>query len=210
MSAEINYKNKYLALRGKYMNDLDMAFRLGFEQGQQQAQQDQAMQAQQEQAQMDQMMAQAQGGGAPGQEGGESGEAAPGQPSEAPMEGAGGSELDQHIAKLESMINGAPGGASEEIQKSLQSLKALRKAELDKIQFKKSEQAVKGIARALHKPAHKLSVLASHNLSSCAKAAVSMQHKIVNDVMSKMHEEEQRASSDIKNILSVEGITKKE
>lgn len=209
MSAEINYKNKYLALRGKYMNDLDMAFRLGFEQGQQQAQQDQAMQAQQEQAQMDQMMAQAQSGAAPGQEG-QPGEAAPGeQPMEAPAVG-GGSELDQHIAKLESMLNGSGAGADPEIKKSIESLKSLRKAELEKSQLRKSDQAVKGIVKALHKPQYKVSALANHNLSTNAKTAVSMQHKIVNDVMSKMQEEEKRASSEIKNILSVEGITKKE
>lgn len=210
MSAEINYKNKYLALRGKYISDLDMAFRLGFEQGQQQAQQDQAMQAQQEQAQMDQMMAQNQAGGAPGE--GQPGEAAPGeQPQDGsdPMS-AGGSELDQHIAKLESMINGSGASADPEIKKSLESLKALRKAELEKIQFKKSEQAIKGISKALHKPNYKISALANHNLSTGAKSAVSMQHKIVNDVMSKMQEEEKRASVDIKNILNVEGLTKKE
>lgn len=212
MSAEINYKNKYMELRAKYMNDLDMAFRLGFEQGGQQAQQDQMAQQQADQQAMEaQMQAQDAGGmpgegGAPGQPGqpGQEAGGAPGQPGE-----AGGSELDQHIGKLESML-GKPGGAKpEDIQKSLQELKAFRKAELQSIELRKSAAAIKGIAKALHKPQFKMSVTASHNLKDNAKQAVSMQHNIVKDVMAKMEAEERRAATDISKLLEVEGLTKK-
>lgn len=219
MSAKIDYKTKYMALRGKYMNDLDMAFRLGFEQGQQQAQQEQMMQQQAEQQAMEQAQAAAMaGGGAPGQEGqptqegGAPGEGAPGE-EVAPGAAMAGqpSELDQHISQLEQMIAKSEALAKDpEIKKSLDNLKAIRKAELQNIQFKQGAQAIKGIVKALHKPAFKMSAQANHNLSANAKTAVSLQHKIVNDVMAKMADEEKRASSDIKNILSVEGLTKGE
>jgi len=216
MSAEINYKNKYMELRSKYMNDLDMAFRLGMEQGAQQAQQDQMAQQQAEAQQMQQAALQGQAGGAPGQDGagGPPQEGAPqGQGAQEPdMNGQAESELDQHISKLESMVNKPGGNADPEIQKSLRELISLRKSELEKIKFqremKKSEQAIKGIAKALHKPSFKLSKVAAHNLSSNAKQAVSLQHKIVNDVMAKMEAEEKRAGKSISDILDIEGLTK--
>lgn len=218
MSAEINYKNKYMELRAKYMNDLDMAFRLGFEQGGQQAQQDQMAQQQADAQAMQQAAMSGQGGeeggGFPGQDGGgeqpsqpgqEPG-AAPGQPGQ-PSE-AGGSELDQHIGKLESMLN-KPGAKPEEIQKSMQGLIALRKAELQTIELRKSAAAIPAIAKALHRPKFKMNAVASHNLKDNAKQAVSLQHKIVSDVMNKMELEEKRATTDISKLLEVEGLTKK-
>lgn len=218
MSAEINYKNKYMELRSKYMNDLDMAFRLGFEQGTQQAQQDQAMQAQAEQQQLDQMAAS--GGmpgqpGQPGQEGGAPGQEQPGQPgapgqppgaeAQDPMAGQP-SELDQHISKLEGMI---AKSEDPELKGALQGLISLRKNESQNIQIRKNDMAVKGIVKALHKPAFKLSQTAVHNLSTGAKQAASSQHKIVSDVMAKMEREEQRAAKGIQEILNIEGLTNK-
>lgn len=206
-----------MELRAKYMNDLDMAFRLGFEQGGQQAQQDQMAQQQADAQAMQQAALAGQGGeegsgGFPGQEGGEQpaqsgeAEAAPGQPGQ-PAE-AGGSELDQHIGKLESMLN-KPGAKPEEIQKSMQNLISLRKAELQAIKLRKSAAAIPAIAKALHRPKFKMNAIASHNLKDNAKQAVSMQHKIVTDVMAKMELEEKRATTDISKLLEVEGLTKK-
>lgn len=207
MAGELTYKNKYAELRAKYLNDLDMAFRLGFEQGQQQAVQDQMAQQQQQQAEMEAAQAQAAAMGQPGQEG----TPVEGQPQEMQLgqEGMEGqpTELDQHIAKLESMIQKSEDA---DLKKSLQELVTVRKAELQAIQLKKGEQAIKGIVKALHKPAFKLGVQASHNLNSNAKAAVSMQHKIVNDLMAKMEAEEKRAGSDISKLLDLEGFTNKE
>lgn len=196
-----------MELRSKYMNDLDMAFRLGFEQGQQQAAQDQMMQAEAQRQQME--LAAAQGQPQPGQEssGQEPGqeEQAPGQES---PEGQGQpSELDQHISKLESMI---AKSEDNELKKGLQDLVSLRKAEIQAIQIKKGDQAVKGIVKALHKPKFKMSVQASHNLGSNAKQAVSMQQKIVTDILQKMEVEEKRANTDIKALLAQEGLTKKD
>lgn len=194
-----------MALRAKYMEDLDMAFRVGMEQGQQQAEKNQMAQ---QQADAQAMQQAALGGGdpnQPGQSGEQPGEQPPGQEQPGnPMEGQP-TELDQHIAKLESMLGDSK---DPEIKKSLDNLISVRKAELNAIQFKKSEQAIKGIVHALHKPAFKMGVQASSNLSSAAKAAVSMQHKIVNDVMAKMEDEEKKASKDIKDLLNVEGLIK--
>lgn len=206
MPAAINYKSKYMELRSKYIADLDMAFRLGVEQGAQQAQQQQAMEAKAQADQAAQLESQGLSGEQPGQE------EAPQQPGqEAPQEGQvpaqdqNGSELDQHISKLEGMLGSNP---EPEIQKSLQAIVSLRKAQKDAIDFKKSELAIKGIAKALHKPAFKIGVQASHNMSDNAKKAVSLQHKIVNDIMKTWGEEENKASNDIKSILDVEGLIK--
>lgn len=230
---EINYKKKYLELRSKYISDLDMAFRLGMEQGQQQAQQQQALEAQAQAQEMEQQqkLAEAGGMGQPGQPGqsGQDGsqppqaegqpgqEAAPEagqegeQPPQAGMENPNGSELDQHISKLESMIGGSKEQSPEqsmEIKKSLEAIKSLRKAEKFASDMKKSDLAVKGIAAALHKPTFKVGVQAQHNLTDNAKKAVSLQHKIVNDIMKAWKSEEQKAGNDIKNILNVENLIK--
>lgn len=198
-----------------------MAFRLGMEQGQQQAQQQQALDAQAQAQEMEQQqkLAEAGGmGGQPGQEqpgqgqppqaGEEGQEAAPG---EAPgMENPNGSELDQHINKLESMLGGSKdqGPEQQEIKKSLEAIKSLRKAEKFTYDMKKSDMAIKGIAKALHKPSFKIGVQAQHNLNDNAKKAVTLQHKIVNDIMKAWKAEETRASHDISNILNVENLTK--
>jgi len=235
--AEINYKKKYFDLRTRYINDLDMAFRLGIEQGAQQEQINQANQQQQQQAELEMAQAQAAAGGGqpgeggppgaggpegapkeggekpPGQESGqESGQMSSSSPDGAPAIG-GGSELDQHISQLESML-GKPAGSPEEMQsnikKALGEIKSLRKAQLQAIELKKSAAAIPAIAKALHRPAFKMSRLASQNLNDNAKKAVTMQEKIVGDIMKKWQEEETKAAKDIVNVLSVEGLTKKE
>lgn len=219
MSAEINYKKKYFELRNRYINDMDMAYRLGMEQGAQQEQMNQMAQQQQQQAEL--QAAQAAGMGAqPGQPGAEGGEGAPPAPG---MEDAGGSELDQHINQLEGMLkpqgsgaegaSGAPGGdpkAMAQMQKALDGIKSFRKSQLQAIEMRKSSEAIKGIAKALHRPAFKLSVNATHNMNDTAKRAVTMQEKVVTDIMSKWENEEKTMGNDITKILGIEGLTKKE
>lgn len=221
MPASINYKNKYLELRSKYIADIDIAFRLGFEQGAQQAQQQQALDAQAQAQEAELRMKEAEASGMNGQPGSE-GLDAGGQPSQPgnnpadngqppsgqPASGAvdpAGSELDQHINKLEGMLG---SNASPEVKKSLQDILDLRKAEKLASDIKKGDLAIKGIAKALHKPAFKMSTQASHNLTGNAKNAVSLQHKIVNDVFKSWQEEESKASKDITAILNVEGLLK--
>jgi len=217
MSAEINYKNKYMELRSKYLNDVDVAFRLGFEQGGMQAQQDQMAQEQQQAQEMQQAAAQgaAQPGGAPGgPPGGDPGMDQSGAPApETGSEHPEGSELDQHIAKLESMIAKAEACGPDEIKKTVEGfqdigsdLRKLQKSWKEQSDLRKSQNAIKGIVKALHKPAFKMSKQASINLNDTAKQAVSMQHKIVSDVMAKMEAEEKRATNSVESILA--GIPK--
>lgn len=208
MPNDINYKSKYLGLRMKFMGAVDTAFRTGYEQGMKDgAQQEQQMQQQQSQ-QLE--MAQAQGQAQPGQPGAGSG-AAPGQAQpESPYaveaaasENPQGTELDQHIAKLESMLGQSEGVDKTALAKAVSDLKFA-------IEMKKSSEAIPAIAKALHKPSFKFATNATHNLSNSAKSAVTMQHKIVTDIMKGWEEEEKKASKDIASILSVEGLTKKE
>ena len=217
MPAEINYKKKYLELRTKYIADLDMAYRLGFEAGGQQAQQQQAIEtdAQNQQAEMQRqgLQAEAMGqNGAPKEN--EMGAHVGGQPGKVsenpsqegqPMNGSSGngSEIDQHISKLQGMLG---KGHSPQIQKSLDAIIDLRKKEKLAYDLQKGQEAISGIAKALHKPAFKIGAQANHNMDDNAKRSLSLQHKIVSDVMKSWQEEEAKASSDIKNILKIDGV----
>lgn len=222
MPAEINYKKKYKELKLKYMNSVDLAFRLGYEQGAQEAKQQQSIEAEAnaQQMKMQQDAAQAGGmpnaeaGGQPPQEGGVPEKHVGGAPGKAnenpsqegqPMTGSSGngSEIDQHINKLQGMIG---KGHSPQIQKTLQEIIDLRKAEKLSSELAKSQAAIPAIAKALHKPAYKMGAQASHNMNDSAKQALTLQHKIVSDVMQKWEKEETKASTDIKNILNIEGI----
>lgn len=199
--SEINYKAKYEALKLKFMNAVDMAYRLGFEDGAKQSQMDQMMQAQQQQAELEQQAAAGgMGEGAPGEE----------QPQEAAPDSAhpDGSELDQHIAELEGLLGKTEAG-SEQYQALKKSLDTFKSYKL-KIDLKKSELAIKGIAKALQKPKFAIGKQANHNLSNSAKQAVSKQEEIVRSVMKSWEQEESRAAKNIKNVLTVEGLTKKE
>jgi hypothetical protein len=213
MSGEINWKQKYQEVKAKWLESLDMAFRAGFEQGQQQEQQNNMMQQQQQAQEMQNAALQGQGG-APGEEAepndgtqqDPSQPAGPGQGVQPPdSENPQGSELDQHIAKLESMVN-----KSEETEAVLSGLKAMKKSFEFQNEMKKSVKAIPEIAKALHRPAFKMSQQANHNLSSSAKSAVTMQEKIVNDVMQKWEAEEKKAGKDILAQLGIENLTKKE
>jgi hypothetical protein len=211
---EKTYKAKYQQLKMQYMHAVDTAFRLGFEQGQQQATLDQAAQQQQQQDAMMQAQAQGMAGGPPGAEGADEGAMPPdAQGAEEQMEPTSehpdGSELDQHIAKLESLI-GKSEAHPEDLHKALSEIKAFRKSQVLAIELKKSAGAIKEISKALHKPAFKLGVQASHNMNDTAKRAVSLQHRIVEDVMKKWEEEEMKAAKSISEIISVEGLTKGE
>jgi hypothetical protein len=198
------------------MQDVDAAFRLGFEQGSVQGQQDAQMQ--QQQAQQEQDAAQqgqiGQGNGAEGSPAGAEQMANPNGGGlgdmEPDSENPAGSELDQHIAKLESMLGKSENLDKAELAALTSKISGLRKAMAQHAEMKKSTQAIPAIAKALHKPAFKLSVNANHNMNNNAKAAVGMQEKIVGDIMKSWAEEEQKASKSIKSILSVENLTKKE
>lgn len=198
---EINYKMKYQELKSKFMSAVDSAFRLGFEQGMKEEQMSQMAQAQQ------QAMNQP---GIPGQEDGtEQAEVPQGAEQEQVQEISAhpeGSELDQHIAKLESML-GKSEIKEEDLKKAIEDFKNFQAMRKQEMELKKSAQAIKGISKALHKPKFKMSVQASHNLKDASKKAVTMQEKIVKDIMKSWAEEEKKASDGIQGILKIEGLT---
>jgi hypothetical protein len=205
MAGEINYKQKYLELKQKFKDSVDTSFRLGYEQGQNDAQMQQMQEAQAQQAAMEQAQAAGQGQpGQPGQEGGAPGE----QP---PTEGAAqsgqpaGSELDQHITQLESML-GKSELTGEDIQELKKSISALKQG----VELKKSDIAIESIVKSLKKSQtiKPMRESAVHNLNPTAKAALTMQEKIVGDIMKTWAAEESKAPSSITAILANEGLKK--
>jgi hypothetical protein len=231
MAGDVNWKAKYMEIKTKWMESVDVAFRLGFEEGSKQASQDNAMQQQaQAQDQMNAMPGGAAGGQSPDPTQA-NGPAQPGDSAAAPMPGGAtpkeqpksaeplaesehpdGSELDQHIAQLEGMLSKSEIGEQErsELMKSVEGIREFRRNQAQQSELKKSYEAISGIAKALHKPGFKMSVQAQHNLGANAKQAVGMQEKIVSDIMQKWENEEATASRGILAQLGIEGLTKKE
>lgn len=208
MNNSTNYKMKYQELKMRFMETVDVAFRLGYEQGAQQAAQDQMLQQQQLQSKMQgQSGPDFSGGGAEGSQPGAEQMANPNSGLES--QNPSGSELDQHIDELESML-----GKSELDHSAISSLtskiKTLRKNMSQEIELKKSSMAISGISKALHKPAFKIGQLANHNMTNNQKATLGMQHKIVEEMMKSWEEEESNAKNKINKVLSIEGLTKKE
>ncbi len=201
MSNEINYRSKYEQLKAQFMASVDTAFRLGYEQGAQEAQMEN-IQAQQQQADAE---AAAQQPGQPDQPG------QPGEEAQAPEEQQApdsvnpeGSELDQHIAKLESML-GKSEITGEELKKAFSEVKSFK----EKLAIRKNDKAIKSIAKSLKKPAFNIGKKAAYNLNDISKGALNMQEKIVSDVMHKWEEQEKDASKNIMDILNVENLIKK-
>lgn len=207
-NSPVDYKQKYLSLKIKFMESVDTAFRLGFEQGSVQAQQDQMM-MQQQQAQEAQQNAIGQGNGSEGSPAGAEQMANPNGGNVGSMEpdseNPAGSELDQHIAKLESMVSKSET-STEDIMKAIKDIKDFR---YNSVEMKKSHKAISGIAKVLHKPDFNIGVQASHNMNSNAKQAVGLQHKIVSDIMKSWEDEENKATSDIQKILESSFLDKK-
>jgi hypothetical protein len=193
MGKTVDYKQKYYALRDQMIRSIDFAYRSGFEAAMKEAQVQQAqMQMQQMQAQMQQMKAaqmQAPGAEMPEEnqmpEGGDEAQMA----EQGQMEQEGGSELDQHIQALEEAISKSEGKAKESLEKALV---ALKKSSEYSHSHRLSKEAVP----------FKLSANASKKLSSEQKEQLSMQHKILNDVLAKWEKESQEAVSDINRSLN--------
>ena len=204
--SEINWKLKYEQLKAKMHSAVDMAFRLGYENGMQSSQ---VQQAADHASQMNQMAqtqagAQADPNAQPGEQGGQPGEETSAPASEHPD----GSELDQHIAKLESLI--AKGelddAGKSDLAKSLEGFRAYKA----KIDLLKSEKAIKSIGKSMRDFKLKLGKSAAVNMNDTAKKALTLQEKIVTDVMKSWEKEEARMAKDVSTVLQVEGLTKKE
>ncbi|HEY5236381.1 MAG TPA: hypothetical protein VIJ14_09405 [Rhabdochlamydiaceae bacterium] len=196
-----DYKLKYQDLKLKFMDAVDVSFRLGVEQGLQQAQ---VQASQQAEAAAQQAAAMGQQPGQPGQEDEQSGDSGQfGQPQ------SDGSEMDQHISTLEGMLGSAKAGSPEQaqMQKSLDGLKSFRKSLKDASDLKKSEQAIKAIGKAMKTP-FTLSKNATKNMSEPAKKALNSQEQIVQDLMKSFEEEEKKASEQITKTLNFENLIK--
>ena len=183
-----DWKLKYSDLKLKFHDAVDTAFRLGYEAGAQGAQLQQAQQAQ--------AAATAQPG-MPGQE-------QPGMEQQ-----PDGSELDQHIAALESMVGSNKPGSPEDaaLQKSLNGIKSFQQELKKSSDLRKSEKAIAEIGKAMKAP-FTLGKSATKNLSDSGKKALSMQEQIVEDLMKSMAEEEAKVKESINKTLSLEQLLK--
>lgn len=204
MANEIRYEQKYKNLKMKFMDAVDLAFRLGFEQGQQQAQMDQMAQ-QQQQAELAAAQAAQQG---PGGQPGEPGQEDSGQPQipgqEMAQENPMGSELDQHLDELEGLVSKSEL-TGDDLKKAMSVLSDIK----SKRQLRKSHEAIKSISLALHTPAYKVSKQAQHNLTDTAKNSLHVQQRIVDDIFKHWDEEERETSKSISTTLQIEGLLKK-
>jgi hypothetical protein len=196
-----DYRLKYNDLKLKFMDAVDVSYRLGVEYGLQQAQVQQAQQQQADAQAAQQAAAMGQQPGQPGEQSGDSGQF--GQPQ------SDGSEMDQHISTLEGMLGSAKAGSPEQaqMQKSLDGLKSFRKSLKDASDLKKSEQAIKAIGKAMKTP-FTLSKNATKNMSEPAKKALNSQEQIVQDLMKSFEEEEKKASEQITKTLNFEQLIK--
>jgi hypothetical protein len=180
----IDYKKKYEELKARYIQALDVAFRAGYEQGFNESQ----VQSMAQQAQMAQQQAQMAGQAMP-------------QPTEMEQpqdQGLAEDELDQAIAQLEQLVNKSEPSV-DDLKKSIEMIKNER-------MHKKLSSKTKSIdiTPKQYSQSYKL------NLSENSKASVSMQQKVVDDILRKWESESANSSRDITQILSTEALTKKE
>jgi hypothetical protein len=192
----IDYKKKYMDLRARFVEALDIAFRTGYEQGYNESQIQSMAQQAQMQAQQTAMM-QGQMGAAGAEDYGME------QTSEGEMTApeAGGDEMDAAIAELEQLVNKSEPSI-EDMKKSLEVIK-------NKRMFQKLQKATKEAGKKMGQPPKPLSLSYKVNLPEDAKQAVSMQSKIVDDILKKWEQEAQNSARDITSILGTEAITKK-
>ena len=178
MSAD--YKVKYLDIRSKLIESVDLAFRDGYEQGmkegQQAAQQQQMMQQQQAEQQMMQQQGMAPGEEGMPPEGQMPEEGAPPEEGMPPQEdGQAGSELDQHIDELQSLVAKGEKPSLVELRKTVLELADLRKTQKDS--WKKKRETV-----------------------------VSSQKSFVDDILKKWEKETKDVTEDLEDIIKQHGI----
>lgn len=180
-----DYKKKYQELKAKYLTDVQASFKMGYEQGFGDAQmqaQAQQMQMAQEQMMAQQAQMQAQGGD-PSQDPamqGQGGDQAVqdqmvAQEGDAEMSPEGQSEMDSYINELQGLLQKGEKPSYVDLRNITLKMADLRKAEQEK---------------------RKLPPLQPEQ-----KREISLQKKIVNDVLSKWKEESKQTVHDIINEL---------
>lgn len=153
----VDYKQKYLDLRSKFAKSCDRYYRVGFEEGMKEGAQQAQQEAMQQQMMMQQQAQMAEQGvdpetgepieGAPPEEMG--GGAPPmGMPGEQPpmapeemgeMSPEEGSELDQHIQELESLVSKGEKPKVTDLRKAVHALTDLRKSQKAKLKSNHKE-----------------------------------------------------------------------
>ena len=180
----VDYKQKFLDLKAKFMSSVDTSYRMGYEQGQKDAQlqnlqQQQQMMAMQRQAQM-----QSQQQGSP--------EMTPEEQADQFMQSQQQEEMDNGVSELESGIEELRDLLGKnEVDKETAShqLEALNKS-LTKIleireqqQLKKNMDSIKKIGSAVKKVGS-MSLSFTKNAADHQKKALSMQKTIIDDKIS--------------------------
>jgi hypothetical protein len=120
----------------------------------------------------------------------------------------GGSELEQHLGTLDNLVNKAE--SLEDVKIALRSLgPSIRKITeaSQSMALRKSVGAMRHLKRA-NFAAKKHSQSFHHNMDHGRKAAVTMQAKIVEDVMKAWNDQELEARGDILETLGVENKLK--
>ena len=221
MQNGIDWKAKYKELKARYLESMDMSFRLGYEKGgsdaqiqqaQTQMQEAQQMQAQAQQSQMQMQAQQPQ----PGQEDPNaempqdqmppemeqqdpnapmSPDMQPEDPN-APMSPDGmqpdqGQDFDQSIAELEDLVSKSEGEAKNILTKSLVVMKDMS-------------------LQSKLKKMHALPARAAANLSPQDKKALSIQEGIIDNMMKKWDEESVKTTAIILRNIEASGLSKKE
>lgn len=196
----VDYKRKYEDLKARYIQSLDVAFRTGYEQGfnesQNQAMAQQAQQAAQQAQMMGAGMQQPPGAETVNVPSGQDQASAPDM--EAQDQPTTQDELDQAIAQLEQLVNKSEPSI-DDLKKSLE---LIRSEHLHKKMMKKT--------KSIDITPRPFSQSYKSNLSENSKAAVSLQQKIVDDILRKWESEQDQSSRDITQILGTEALTKKE
>lgn len=187
--SKIDWELKFKNLLSKYMNGVDLAFQKGYIKGKDDASKEQM---QQQQADLEQQAAAAQGmGGAmPGDPAAVDPTALNAQQQEQAADAGqepGGTELDQHLQEMESLVAKSKGKLGEELKKTLASMKketeALNKSLYKKDKLLQTKNAVKNVT------------------GNAAPSVLTEQHKVVKSMIANWDDSSLDASNEIEKVI---------
>lgn len=229
MSKGIDYKQKYLELRARFVAATTDSFQMGYEKGYNEATVDaQAQQAQDQMAQAQAMQQQAMGMDGEGQEGdgnqfGNPNDQDQMQPGMDPQSAddahmqAGATEIGGHLDQLDSLVNKNEkktikaadiAAILEAMKPSLRKItEAKQSTDLRRSMSKAEKNAKKHIAR-VNKTVKKFSKGYESNMTANNKKTLSMQETIVSDMMKKWDVEDKDVLSSIEGVLTTENRVK--
>jgi hypothetical protein len=209
----IDYKQKFLDIKSKFISSVDTAYRVGYQQGQKDAQlesmQQQMQMQQQQMQQMQQAQASMMGGGPEMGGGGEDQQPSPFEQADQFEQAQGQEQMDRGVSELEAGIEElrsllgkseidkqAASSLIEKLNKSIGNILQVRESQ----ELKKNMDSIKQIGKTFKK-VENLSLSFKANTTKDQKKALSMQKAIVDDIMAKWEKEEKEAEKDILNVL---------